>query len=67
MAAWPTPAIALDIYQHGPVSASIQVFGNLQGWKSGVYTCPSGKPEGGHAIKLLGWGTEGGVGESNLL
>ena len=84
-AAWPTPAIALDIYHNGaifhcfslhcffvvftvfhcfsgPVSASIQVFSDLQGYKKGVYSHIGGaQPEGGHAIKLLGWGTEAGV------
>lgn len=31
-------------------------------YTSGVYTCPtSGQPLGGHAVSIIGWGTEGGV------
>jgi cathepsin B len=30
-------------------------------YKSGVYQHVSGGVEGGHAIKVLGWGTESGV------
>ena len=29
-------------------------------YKSGVYTHTTGYLEGGHAVKLIGWGTEGG-------
>jgi len=30
-------------------------------YKSGVYSHRSGYLEGGHAVKLLGWGTQGGL------
>jgi cathepsin B len=30
-------------------------------YKSGVYHHVSGSLEGGHAIKILGWGTESGL------
>jgi cathepsin B len=61
-AAWASPGIAADILTHGPVTASIQVFSDLQGYKQGVYQhSPAAKLLGGHAIKLLGWGVEGGV------
>ena len=30
-------------------------------YKSGVYTHKTGYLEGGHAVKLLGWGTENGL------
>ena len=54
-------AIATDIMTNGPVSASFTVYSDLLTYKSGVYSKTSGAtPLGGHAVKILGWGNEGG-------
>jgi cathepsin B len=53
--------IAADIMQYGPVEAGFQVYTDFLTYKSGVYQYTSGDFVGGHAIKILGWGTESGV------
>lgn len=30
-------------------------------YRSGIYVHTSGSLEGGHAVKIVGWGSEGGV------
>ena len=52
--------IKSDIFQYGTVTAAFTVYEDFLTYKSGVYTHQSGKALGGHAIKLIGWGTEGG-------
>jgi len=52
-----------DIYQNGPISAQFFVHQSFESYQSGVYkhkgiTDPM---LGGHAIKILGWGTEDGT------
>ena len=44
----------------GPVETRFNVYSDFMSYKSGVYTHTSGYLEGGHAVKLLGWGVEGG-------
>ncbi len=46
---------------NGPVSARFDVYADFSQYKSGVYTHQTGEYEGGHAIKVLGWGTENGT------
>lgn len=46
---------------NGPVEAAFTVYSDFLSYKSGVYKHTSGDEEGGHAIKILGWGTENGV------
>ena len=54
-------AIMTDIMTNGPVSASFTVYSDLLTYKSGVYSKTAGAtPVGGHAVKILGWGNEGG-------
>jgi len=45
---------------NGPVEASFTVYEDFLSYKSGVYKHVTGAEEGGHAIKILGWGTENG-------
>jgi len=45
---------------NGPVEAAFTVYSDFLSYKSGVYKHVSGDEEGGHAIKILGWGTENG-------
>jgi cathepsin B len=37
------------------------VYADFMNYKSGVYYHVSGRMEGGHAVKIVGWGTEGGL------
>jgi len=50
--------IEKEIYENGPVEAAFQVYQDFMHYKSGVYTHKTGNFLGGHAIKIVGWGTE---------
>ena len=45
---------------NGPVEVAFFVFSDFMNYKSGVYEKSAGAsgPEGGHAVKAVGWGTE---------
>ena len=49
-----------EIMTYGPVEAAFTVFADFPTYKSGVYKHTTGKALGGHAIKIVGWGTENG-------
>ncbi|GBG68239.1 hypothetical protein CBR_g2790 [Chara braunii] len=53
--------IMYEVYTNGPVEVSFSVFQDFAHYKSGVYWHVTGDYLGGHAVKLIGWGTEGGV------
>jgi cathepsin B len=53
-------AIQRDIMTYGPVSGAFTVYADFPAYKSGVYHHVSGSQLGGHAIKIMGWGTENG-------
>ena len=36
------------------------VYSDFMSYKSGVYKHTTGYQEGGHAVKMIGWGNEGG-------
>jgi hypothetical protein len=42
----------------GPVEGAFTVFKDFLTYKSGVYKHSAGEELGGHAIKIMGWGTE---------
>jgi len=46
---------------YGPVEIAITVYDDFLTYKSGVYKHVSGSELGGHAVRMLGWGTENGV------
>jgi len=53
-----------DIYQNGPITGMFFVHESFTHYKSGVYKAgnPITDPMlGGHAIKIMGWGTENGA------
>jgi len=50
-----------EIYANGPMETSFNVYSDFMNYKSGIYQHTSGYLEGGHAIKVLGWGVEGGL------
>ncbi|XP_023695667.1 cathepsin B-like [Paramormyrops kingsleyae] len=53
--------IMTELYKNGPVEGAFIVFDDFLLYKSGVYQHVSGTEVGGHAIKILGWGTENGT------
>jgi len=54
-------AIQTEIMTYGPVEAAFSVYEDFLAYKSGVYQHVSGSMLGGHAVKILGWGTEDGT------
>jgi len=50
-----------EIYANGPVETAFTVYADFLTYKSGIYVQKSNQPVGGHAVKFLGWGVEGGV------
>jgi cathepsin B len=49
------------IASSGPVETGFTVYEDFFAYSSGVYQHVSGGVAGGHAVKILGWGTESGV------
>jgi len=54
-------SIQKEIFTNGPVEASYTVYEDFLSYKSGVYQHKAGSALGGHAVKILGWGTESGT------
>ena len=50
-----------NLYVHGPMQTGFQVYSDFFNYKSGVYHYVSGRLEGGHAVKILGWGSQDGM------
>jgi cathepsin B len=53
--------IKSEIYTNGPVEGAFTVYEDFFSYSSGVYHHVSGGIAGGHAIKILGFGTENGT------
>ena len=54
--------IMKEIYENGSVEGTFSVYEDFADYESGVYQHVTGSYEGGHAIKIIGWGvTEDGV------
>lgn len=49
------------IYSSGPVEAAFSVYQDFMSYHSGVYRHKTGGLEGGHAIKIVGWGNDNGT------
>lgn len=49
--------IMAELYKNGPVEVAFDVFEDFAHYKSGVYKHVTGSYLGGHAVKLIGWGT----------
>lgn len=41
---------------NGPVQTKFTVYADFMNYKSGVYRHVTGAMEGGHAVKIIGWG-----------
>jgi len=52
-----------EIMTNGPIQVAFMVYRSFMSYKSGVYQKHWNEflPEGGHAVKMVGWGTENGV------
>lgn len=50
-----------ELMRDGPVTASFTVYTDFTTYKSGIYQHYEGEAHGIHAVKIMGWGTEGGV------
>ena len=53
--------IMTEIYLNGPVAAAYDYYEDFSSYKSGIYQHVYGKKEGGHGVKIIGWGEENGV------
>ncbi|KAJ7552085.1 hypothetical protein O6H91_06G041300 [Diphasiastrum complanatum] len=49
--------IMAEVFTNGPVEVAFSVFEDFAHYKSGVYRHLYGNYLGGHAVKLVGWGT----------
>jgi len=45
----------------GPVEAAFTVYSDFETYEGGIYQQTSHVPEGGHAIRIVGWGSENGT------
>jgi len=52
-----------EIMMNGPIQSAFMVYKSFMSYNSGVYAKHpyEKRPEGGHAIKIIGWGTEEGI------
>jgi len=55
--------IQRELMTNGPVQVAFRVYKSFMSYKSGVYQKKRFEfiPEGGHAVKFVGWGTEDGT------
>jgi cathepsin B len=52
--------IQTELMNKGPMYVAFSVYSDFPTYKSGVYKHTSGSYLGGHAVELMGWGTENG-------
>jgi len=50
-----------ELATNGPFEVAFQVYADFMSYSGGIYTHTSGSYEGGHAVKLIGYGEENGV------
>jgi len=50
-----------ELMKNGPAEAAFTVYQDFLAYKSGVYSHQTGSALGGHAVKIFGWGVDGGV------
>jgi len=53
--------IMAELSSNGPVTAAYTVYEDFLAYKSGVYQHVSGAELGGHAVEIIGYGTDNGV------
>jgi cathepsin B len=47
-----------DLMTNGPMMVGLQVYEDFYSYKNGTYHYTTGQLDGGHAMKLIGWGTD---------
>jgi cathepsin B len=52
--------IQKEVMENGPVEVAFHVYEDFMSYTGGIYHHVSGSLEGGHAVKLVGWGVENG-------
>lgn len=52
--------IKAEIYKNGPVETAFTVYSDFMNYGGGIYEHKTGSLEGGHAVKIVGWGVEEG-------
>jgi len=50
-------AIQTEIQTNGPIEVAFDVYQDFFSYESGVYVHKTGSLAGGHAVKMIGWGT----------
>lgn len=50
-------ALQTEIYTNGPIEVAFDVYQDFFSYTSGVYVHKTGSLAGGHAVKMIGWGT----------
>ena len=53
--------IKAELFEHGPLLGAFAVTQEFFRYQSGVFSRVSNNLVGGHAIKVLGWGTEANI------
>ncbi len=53
--------IKMEIMANGPVETGFTVYEDFMYYNGGIYEHSWGSQEGGHAVKIVGWGTENGT------
>lgn len=56
-----TSQIKSELYTNGPLETGFTVYEDFLSYSSGVYYHVTGRLEGGHAVKVIGWGNEDGM------
>ena len=54
-------AIKTEIFNNGPVEAAFTVYEDFDAYTGGIYQHTWGQVLGGHAVKILGWGSDAGT------
>lgn len=50
--------IKAELYNYGPITGAFTVYEDFETYTGGVYVHTTGDELGGHAIKVIGWGTD---------
>merc|ERR1712046_361457 len=60
---WTCSCLQNEMSTNGPIQVAFKVYRSFMSYKSGVYQKQSWElyPEGGHAVKMIGWGSESGT------
>ena len=56
----PVAQMKAELAKNGPIESAFTVYADFVHYKSGVYSHTTGSALGGHAVKIIGYGTENG-------